>query len=208
MISSISTSALFNAMRANIATSQTQVAQDAGEVSSQKVAQDLDGYGSGASTLTAMNSLNSRLSTYITNANALSGKLAVQDNALSELGTAAQGARSAVAEAIGQNDGSDLMATLQTELSSATGALNTQYNGQYLFSGGQTNTVPVTATSLTQLAAASPLSSVFQNDQTIQTARLDDNTVVQTGVLASSAGTPLMSALQAIQTYNAAPTAR
>jgi flagellar hook-associated protein 3 FlgL len=205
MISSISTSALFSALQANMATSQTQVAQDAAEVSSQKVAQDLDGYGAQASTLTAVNSLNSRVSSYIANANALSGKLDVQSQALTQLASAAQGARSAVAEAVGQNDGSDLMATLQTELSSAAGALNTQYDGQYLFSGGQSNTVPVTATSLTQLGSASPLSSVFQNGQTVQASRLDDNTVVQTGVLASTAGTPLMSALQAIQAYNAGP---
>lgn len=205
MMSSISTAALFGSLQSNIGATQNQVADYANQVASQKVSTDLAGYGAAAGTLTAVNSYNSRLSSYVTNAQALQGKLGVQDQALSTVGTAAQSATSAVSEALANNSGDDLMTTLQSALSSAAGALNTQYGGQYLFSGGQADTQPVSATQLSDLTAASPLSSVFKNGQTKQTSRLDDTTVVQTGVLASDAGGPLMGALQAVAAYNAGP---
>ena len=205
MLNPISTSSLYGALASNLGASQTQIAQDTAEVSSGKIATDLAGYGASASTLTAVNSVASRLTSYISNAASLTGKLDVQNQALSTVATAAQSAQSAVEEAIGQNSGDALITTLQAQLTTATGALNTQYDGQYLFSGGQANTQPVTASQLGDLAAASPLSSVFQNGQVQQTSRLDDTTVVQTGVLASSVATPLYTALQAVQSYNAGP---
>ena len=205
MLNPISTSSLYSSLASNLGASQTQIAQDTAEVSSGKIATDLAGYGASAGTLTAVNSVASRLTSYISNAQSLSGKLDVQNQALSTLSTATQSAQSAVEEAIANNSGDALIATLQAQLSTATGALNTQYDGQYLFSGGQANTPPVTTSQLSDLAAANPLSSVFQNGQLQQTSRLDDTTVVQTGVLASTVATPLYAALQQVQAYNDGP---
>ena len=205
MMSPISTASLYGSLAVNIGAAQTQEAKYTGELSSQKVATDLAGYGSTAGTLTAVNSVSARLTSYVANAQALSGKLGVQDNALSQVASAAQSARTAVAEALANNSGEDLMTTLQAQLSTAAGALNTQYGGQYLFSGGQANTAPVAASQLSDLTAASPSSSIFRNGTTAQVSRLDDSTVVQTGVLASDAGGPLMSALAAVQAYDAGP---
>ena len=205
MMSPISTASLYGSLAANIGTSQTQQAKYAEEISSNQVSTDLAGYGAKAGTLTAVNSVSARLTSYVSNAQALSGKLEVQDNALSEVATAAQSSRTAVAEALANNSGDDLMSTLQAQLSSAAGALNTRYDGQYLFSGGQADTAPVAVSSLSDLTAASPLSSIFKNGTTAQVSRLDDSTVVKTGVLASDAGSPLMTALAAVQAYNAGP---
>ena len=205
MMSPISTASLYASLAANIGTSQTQQANYAAEISSGEVSTDLAGYGATAGTLTAVNSVSARLTSYVANAQALSGKLDVQDNALSQVATAAQSARTAVAEALANNSGDDLMTTLQAQLSTAAGALNTQYDGQYLFSGGQADTAPVAASQLSDLSAASPLSAIFKNGATAQVSRLDDSTVVKTGVLASDAGTPLMSALAAVQAYDAGP---
>ena len=205
MMNPISTANLYSSLAANIGAAQTQQATYTGELSSNKVATDLAGYGASAASLTAVNSVSARLTGYVANAQALSGKLDVQDQALSQVATAAQSARTAVAEALANNSSADLMTTLQSQLSTATGALNTQYDGQYLFSGGQADTAPVAASQLSDLTAASPLSSVFKNGQTAQVSRLDDSTVVKTGVLASDAGAPLMSALAAVQAYSAGP---
>ncbi len=205
MLSPISTSALYGALQANIGVTQTQEATATGEIASQKVSTDLAGYGAGAGTLTALNSLSTRLTQYEGNAQALSGQLGVQDQALSTVSAAAQDAKTAVAEAVANNSGDDLMTTLQAALTSATGALNTQYDGQYLFSGGQGQTQPVTAGSLSALAAAGPVSSVFQNGALKAASRLDDTTVVQTGVLASDAGGPLLGALQTVAAFDAGP---
>jgi flagellar hook-associated protein 3 FlgL len=205
MIGSISTAALFGSLQSNIGATTNQVADYANQVASQQVSTDLAGYGASAGTLTAVNSYAARLTSYVNNTQALQGQLGVQDQALSTVGTAAQNATKAVSEALAQNSGDDLMTTLQSAMTSAVGALNTQYGGSYLFSGGQGQTQPVTATQMSDLASANPVSSVFQNGDLKQTSRLSDTTVVQTGVLASDAGEPLMSALQAVAAYNAGP---
>jgi flagellar hook-associated protein 3 FlgL len=205
MMNPVSTASLYASLGANIGSTQNQIANDAAQVSSQKIATDLAGYGAGAGTLTAVNSVASRLSSYVTNATNLQGKLALQDSALSQVATAAQGSTSAVQEALATGSADGLMETLQAQLSSASSALNTQYGGQYLFSGGNANTAPVSASKLSDLAAATPLSSVFTNGSMKQVSRIDDNSTVQTGVLASDAGTPLMTALAAVQSYNAGP---
>ncbi|WP_217433637.1 hypothetical protein [Caulobacter sp. S45] len=205
MMSPISTASLYGSLAANIGASQTRQANYAAEISSGEVSTDLAGYGATAGTLTAVNSVSARLTSYVANARALSGKLDVQDQALSQVATAAQSSRNAVAEALANDSGDDLMSALQAQLSTAAGALNTQYDGQYLFSGGQADTAPVAAGQLSDLTAAGPLSSIFKNGQTAQVSRLDDSTVVKTGVLASDAGGPLMSALAAVQAYDAGP---
>ena len=196
---------VYTSLQADILTAQKQETQASNQLASGKIADDLSGYGATAGSLTAANSVSSRLTSYIANASTLSSKLDVQDQALSQVATAAQSSRSAVAEALANNSGDDLIATLQSQLTTATSALNTQYDGQYLFSGGQANTPPVAATSLSDLTAASPPSSIFKNGQTAQVSRIDDSTVIKTGVLASDAGTPLTTALAAVQAYNAGP---
>ena len=84
--------------------------------------------------------------------------------------------------------------------------LNSQYDGKYVFAGGQINTQPVTATQLSDLTAGSPplppIANFFQNDNLKVQAKLDDATTVTTGQLASDIGTPVMAAFQALEAFN------
>ena len=194
-------SALLNILNAEARqnTAQTQV-------STGKVANDLKGYAVQADTLTAVRSLNARLTSHIDSAKALSSTLTVQDGALSQIASSAQAARQAVAEAIATGSSEGLMASLQGQMSQAVDALNTQYQGRYLFSGGQTGTKPVTATDMTQLPVPASTASFFANDQLPTTSRLDDNTTATTGFLASNLGQPLFDALKAIQQVDSGPT--
>ena len=192
-------SALLNIMNVEKAQNTAQQQIDTG-----KIGDDLESYAGSADALTASRSLQARINTYVTNGTALTDKLNAQDQALSTVSTAAQGAQTAVKEALANGDATALMTTLQSDFSQATSALNTQYNGQYLFAGGQTSTPPVSAASLTDLTTNGVAAS-FQNDQSKTVSRLDDNTTVTTGVLASDVGTPLYTAMQQIQAYSAGP---
>ena len=200
----VSTSSMYQSALLNIMNAQQSEQAAEAQAGSDKVSTDLQGYGSSAATLTATNSLQSRVTTYLANTQVISNKLDVQDQALSSLSDAAQGATSAISTALGNNDATGLMATLQSQMSQAVGVLNTQYNGQYLFSGGKVDTPPFAGTSLASLTAA-PVSSLFQNGQTAPTNRLDDSTVATTGFLDSNIGQPLMHALSEIQAYSQGP---
>jgi flagellar hook-associated protein 3 FlgL len=97
------------------------------------------------------------------------------------------------------------MQALGSQFQSATEGLNSTYNGEYVFGGGQVNTPPVSVNSMAALAAAPSVASVFQNDQQVISNQVDQNTTAQTGFLASQLGTPLMTVFLAIQNFANGP---
>jgi flagellar hook-associated protein 3 FlgL len=205
MVTRVSTVGTYDSVLANLMAAQ-QAQLDAGNrVSTQKNATDLKGYSASDELLTSMQSLQSKLGNFQTQNSLVSDKLTTQDTALGQVATAQQTARSAIADALASGDGTSLMSTLQGAMTQAVGALNTQYNGSYLFSGGQIATQPVTANQLSDLTSGPPVSSFFQNDQFKAKAQVDVATSVQTGVLASDVGTPMMNALQSIEAFDQGP---
>jgi flagellar hook-associated protein 3 FlgL len=197
----ISTADSYNAIVANIMTAQTQLNTDSSQLSSGEVSTDLQGYGSQAETLTAMQTLQGQVSGYIAQDQVLSNTLSTQNTALNQIAGAATGASQAITTALSAGVGDGLMQSLEDQFQNAAQGLNATNNGEYLFSGGQVNTPAVSVNSMTALAAAPSVASVFQNDQHIASSQISQNTTVQTGFLASNLGTNLLSAFQAIQTY-------
>jgi flagellar hook-associated protein 3 FlgL len=192
--------ALQNLMQSELA--QTKAGQ---QLSTNETATDLAGYGTGAETLTAMQATQTQVTGYLNNATTIAAKLSTQDSALNEVAGSATSAVQAITQSIASGDGTSLMQQLQDAYSNAVEGMNSTYNGEYLFSGGQVNTPPVNSSTLASLTSAPSISSLFTNDQRTQSAQLDQNTTISTGFLASSVGTPLFTALQAIVAYNQGP---
>ena len=201
----IATSTAYSAVLNNLmAAEQRQI--DAGiQVSSQKKASDLKGYAANAETLSAFQSLQTSVGGYLDQTTVISNKLSTQNLGLTQLADSATGASQAITSAIATGSGDTIMQSLQGFFQNATGALNTQFDGRYLFSGGQVNTQPVTATQLSQLTAAPSTASLFHNDQYVTTSQLDQSTTIKTGFLADGLGTNLFNALKAIEAYNQGP---
>jgi flagellar hook-associated protein 3 FlgL len=201
----VTTSGMYNGVLANLMSAQNQVNTAVAQTSSGMKATDLKGFGANAETLTAAQNVLATTTGYLNNTQNTASQLSMQDQALTQLGSDVTSASQAVTAAIGSGSGATLMQSLQGYFSDAVGQLNVQYNGQYLFSGGQVNTQPVTATSLSDLTSAPSVASLFQNGQEVGSTKLDGTTSIQTGFLASNLGTPLFNALQAIQAYNDGP---
>jgi flagellar hook-associated protein 3 FlgL len=205
MVTRVSTIGNYNTVLANLMAAQQRQLEASQRVSTQKNASDLKGYAANDELLTAMRSVQSRLDTYQTQNTLLADKLTTQDTALNQVATATQNARQAIADALASGQGTTLMSTLQGALSQAVGAMNTKYNGTYVFAGGQINTQPVTPTLLTDLTAGGPpapaISTFFKNDQFKAQTQIDDSTTVTTGVLASTVGSGVLTAFQNMQAY-------
>jgi flagellar hook-associated protein 3 FlgL len=201
----ISTSSAYGSVLTALMTAESQQSQIGAQISSGQTASDLKGYGAAAGNLTDMQAANTQIGGYLTQANVVGAQLSVQDAALQQVAGAGASARLAVENVIAAGNGTTLMQSLQSAFQTAVNGLNTTYNGQYLFSGGQSTTQPVTATNLTDLTAVTPPASVFQNGQLITTAQLDPSTNVSTGFLADQVGSPLFNALQAIEAFNQGP---
>jgi flagellar hook-associated protein 3 FlgL len=200
----IATASTYSSILANLMSAQAAQAAAGSQVASSETATNLQGYGGGAETLTALQATATQVTGYLSNTQTVSAKLSTQDNALTEVAGGADSALQAITRAVASGNSTTLMTSLQDALSSAVDGLNSTYNGEYLFAGGQVNTQPVTAASLSDLTAG-PISGLFHNDQRVTSTQLDQNTSVSTGFLANNVGTPLFQALAAIEAYNQGP---
>lgn len=197
----VSTAGNYATVLANLTAAQARQIEAGGQVSSQKKADDLKGYARNAETLTAMRSLQTRVDGFISQTTLLKDKLTVQDTALNQVTDAVQKARQAMADALASGRGDTLMQEMGNAFSDVVEGLNTKHNGQYLFSGGQVNTLPTTASGLASLTAAPSIASLFQNGTYVTSNRLDEATTIQTGFLADQIGTPAFNAFKAVEAF-------
>ncbi|HEX3888882.1 MAG TPA: flagellin [Phenylobacterium sp.] len=209
MVDRVSTAGQYSAILANLMTSESQQTDAANRVSSQVNGTDLKSYALQAETLTAMKSVDARITSYQSQNTLIAAKLSTQDQALTGIADSATAVRQALSDALASNDATSFMQEVQGQFQTAVSGLNTQYDGKYLFAGGQIDTQPVTASAMTDLTAGSPplpaISSFFQNDNQLTQAKLDDTTTVTTGQVASTIGSPMLTAFQAIQDFNDGP---
>ncbi len=172
------------------------------QVSTQKVSTDLMGFGRSSEIIAAYQSSLSSTNGYIDVASTVSDRLTTQDLALNTTAQSASDAKDTLMNALASGNGTALMEGLQGNFTTALDGLNYQHNGQYLFSGGKTDTAPVGVSSLTQLGAAGSVASIFTNGTVKKSSQIDANTTIQTGMLATDLGTALMQTFQDIKQFN------
>ena len=204
MVERISTLSTYSTIVSDLMQAQQAQLQAGEKVSTQKNATDLKGFAKNDELITAMQSVTARLDGYTQQNTITADKLSTQDTALNQTLTASQAVRQAIADAVSSGRADTLMTELQNQLNQAVGALNTTYNGKYIFAGGQINTPPVSVQQLSDLTSGPPVNSFFHNDNFQAQATIDDNTQVTTGILATNIGTNMMNAFQTIEAFNQA----
>jgi flagellar hook-associated protein 3 FlgL len=206
MVTPVSTQNTYSVILADLMGAQNQELTAQQQVSTGKLGNDLTAFGSQTSNLVATNTVKARVDGLVSQLNGLQVKLNFQQTALGQVSDVAANLKQTLMNALANGSGDGIMTDLNSYFSQAAQALNSQYGGDYLFSGGQTQTLPFTATNPSQLVATPPatnppVSSFFQNGNLIPSNRVDDATTIQTGFLASSVGQQLMQAFQDIQTF-------
>jgi flagellar hook-associated protein 3 FlgL len=202
MVTRVSTAGAYSAILANLMAAENRQTDAENRVSSTKNGNDLKAFATQAEALTAMKSVDARITNYRSQNTLIAAKLSTQDQALTSISNSATSVRQAIADALASGDADTLMQVVSGQFATTVSNLNTQYDGKYLFAGGQILTKPVTATQLSDLTAGPPISSFFQNDNLKVQAKLDDSTTVTTGQLASDIGTPILAAFQALQAFD------
>jgi len=198
----VSTAGNYSAILANLMAAENRQVDAENRVSSTKNGDSLKDFATQAETLTAMKTVDARVTNYQSQNSLIASKLSTQDQALTSVADAATQVRQALANALATGNADTLMQVVQGQFQTAVSSLNTQYDGKYLFAGSQITTKPVTATQLSDLTSGPPIASFFQNDNVLIKAKLDDTTTVTTGQLASNLATPMMQAFQALQAFD------
>lgn len=206
MVTPVSTQNTYSVILNDLLSAQGKELNAQQQLSTGKKGSDLQAFGNQTANLVATNTVKARVDGLVSQLNNLSVKLNFQQTALGQISDVAANLKQTLTAALASGQGDGVMASVQSFFSQAAQALNAQYGGDYLFSGGQTQTQPFTATSLTDLVATSPapnpaVSSFFKNGNLTPSNRIDDATTVQTGFLASNIGQSLMQVFQDIQSF-------
>ena len=201
----VSTFGNYQSALLNLMSAQSRGLEAQKRLSTEKIADDLSGYGRGAETLTALKSAQSRITGFIQTGEAVAARMTTQALAFDRVAGGADGARQAIAEAIASGRADGLMLEIQSYFQTAQDGLNAKHQGRYLFAGGDTQNPPVTVDTLADLAAAPDVDSVFVNDELATVSRLDENATLQTGFLADDVGTELFQIFRDIQEYHTGP---
>lgn len=199
----VSTSGNYSTVLANLMAAQQRQAEAGKQVSTQKNGSNLKDYARKAETLTAMQTVDARISSHLDQNKFIAAKLETQDFALVQVKDAANSTRQTIADALATGRADTLMQDLGAYFSNALGGMNARYGGKYLFAGGQIDSVPVSATKLADLT--DPLKTIpdfFHNDTYITQAKVDDSTTVTTGILADGLGANMMTAFKALQAFH------
>lgn len=206
MVTPISTASTYNSILQDLLSAQNSEVTAEQEVSTGKKGSDLEAFGSQTSDLVATNTVKAQTDQLVSQLNSDTVQLNFQQSALTSLSTVASNVQQALTSAVANGSGDGLMTDLQSYFSQAAEALNSQYGGNYLFAGGQSQTQPFTASSMSDLVATPPasnpaISTFFQNGGLTPVTRLDSKTVIQSGFLASNIGSSMMGLFQSIQSY-------
>jgi flagellar hook-associated protein 3 FlgL len=177
------------------------------QIASTKNADTYAGFGTQTQVLTATIAANARNSAYTTATNFAVTQTDLQDTQLTSLSSLAAQLKKAVSDAVANNDATTLMNQAKSIFDQASAILNSKdANGDYLYSGGKTDVAPMTATSLSDLAALPSASAAFANGDLKKSVQVADGTSVSYGIAASDIGTGLMQALKDIANFDAGGT--
>jgi flagellar hook-associated protein 3 FlgL len=177
------------------------------QVASGKVANDYAGIGGKTGALEAARASAARAEAYQSNTQTALNQVDLQDTQLTQLSNIAQQLSDTIAKAVGNNDATGMMDSVQSIFDQVSQVLNAKdANGNYLFGGDKDNVPPFNATSLSQLAGLANVSDAFSNGTQKKSVMVADGQSEQIGVLASDIGTKLLQTLKDIATFSAGPT--
>ena len=199
----ISTSGSYSSVLANLMSAQQRQGEAGDQLSTGKVGTDLKAFSRNGQVLTAMQTLDTRLTGFTAQNAFTANRLEIQDLSLNKAADAADQTRLAISNALASDRADALMTELQGHFSNAVSALNTRHAGKYLFAGGQVDTPPVSAKQLSDLTdpLTPAIADFFQNDDYIDKVRVDETTTLNVGQLADDLGTSMFTAFKDLQAF-------
>jgi len=161
-----------------------QALVDAGrQSSSQRKADDLKGYAREAQTLVSAQRLVSRTQGFLDTSKELTTRMQIQDVALDRAADAVAKLKEDLFQNVGLESGEGVRAQLEEAFAVLKDSMNTNLGGRYLFGGVLNDRPPVTAASLSQLAA-NPLTTSIQQGADGQIMRIEEGRTVKAGLVA------------------------
>lgn len=174
---------------------QRELVEAARQSSAQTRASDLKGYGREAQTLVSAERLAARLGGFQETARELTTRMQIQDVALGRAAEAVNKLKDELFQNIGLESGEGVRAQLEEAFAVVKDTMNTNLGGRYLFGGVMNDRPPVTAASLSDLAA-NPLTDSIEQGAQSQMMRVEESRVVSAGLVADDVISDAMAAIK------------
>jgi flagellar hook-associated protein 3 FlgL len=174
---------------------QRELIEAARQSSAQTRADDLKGYGREAQTLVSAQRLVARSEGFVATMREMKTRMELQDVALGRAAEAISQLKEDLFQNISLERGDGVRSHLEEAFAVLKDSMNTQLGGRFLFGGVLNDRQPVKATSLSNLAA-NPLATSIEQGAASQTLRIEDQRVIQTGVVADDVSTLAFASLK------------
>lgn len=168
------------------------------QVSTGKKADDFQGLAGETGTVLGAKSFKSRIETYQQTIASIRGKLDANDVQISGVLDAVDGLKDNMQTMLATGQAQGFSELLDQTFKFTVNALNTNFDGTYLFSGAETGTRPVNVATLDELAALPTTSDAFDNASIAFEARVADGVNLEFGLLASDLATEVFDELLAL----------
>lgn len=196
----VSNATLQQSMMLELQRAQNSFTDAQQRVSSGKIGNDLKAFGSKAELASAGHLAKARAEQRIDLAKQMEMRFETQELALTRAEDGANGLKQELLDALGANSGIGLGSALATAFAQAKGAFNTEMNGNYVFGGTRTDTLPINIETLDDLGGAPSVAYIFSNNTIKPTADFGEGPA-EIGQLASDVATPLFQVIKNIKDY-------
>lgn len=188
----------------NMLRTQSELADTQLQLQSGKKYNDIDGFGAKSTTLQSTRSLLERMDAHFANNQQVKSRVDIYDSSLQSLEEVANDLRDGIFNAMSLTDGTNLEAQLKGLVEQTANIMNTRIEGRYIYSGTNTDTEPMRVKNAAELLAEPqpPAGEFFDNSNVKISARLDDETILEYGVLADEVGQELVESMQRILLFN------
>ncbi len=200
----ISSAMIPSASLADISRAQQDLVEAARQSSAQTRASDLKGYGREAQTLVSAQRLVARTESFQATARELTTRMQIQDVTIGRAAEAVSKLKEDLFQNVGLESGEGVRAQLEEAFAVIKDAMNINLGGRYLFGGVLNDRPPITAASLSDLAA-NPLEDAMEEGAEAQVMRIEEGRTVQAGLVADDVVSLAMASLKRLAELDEGP---
>jgi flagellar hook-associated protein 3 FlgL len=189
---------------ADLQRAQQELVEAGRQSSAQTRANDLKGYGREAQTLVSAQRLVARNEGFQATARELTTRMQIQDVTLGRAADAVSKLKDQLFQNLGLESGEGVRSQLEEAFAVIKDTMNTNLGGRYLFGGVLNDRAPISATSLSDLAA-NPLTDSLEQGADAQVMRVEEGRTVQAGVVADDVVTQALESLKRLAELDEGP---
>ncbi|GIU66219.1 hypothetical protein [Candidatus Phycosocius spiralis] len=186
---------------AGMATGQANMAKAQQQTSTQKVSNDLQGFGIEAGRLLSAKTYAERLDTRAEILKGLNARAEIESSALEAAQAAVKKVREGLTQAFALQSGVGLKATLEQALSVIITSANIKYNGESIFGGEQGFNDPLVPASLDTLAAQPNTDAYWLDTGRNRTVMIEDNRAIELSANAKELFRPFVDFIRSIRVW-------